>query len=213
MKVRKVIIVFIAILLIVGTALSVSLNKHRKAYLVTSAENPLEGYWSKTSTVETAYVNNTPTAAIYYFEMNVDSANAAAATIDVPLWKHWGTIGTVHGEFTVDGLNGDFTQNNDSIHVHFKIQGLNAAGKTIDIATLTDSSNDKSVYDSVAYTFDKEVDLTVEKDYWERLRLYAIQSLTDSTNTDTLDLDVTITLPYSTSYLRSPYYLNEEKYT
>ncbi len=214
MKKRFGLFIVVLIIGVCATLLfGVDLNKHRRVYDAVSTQNPLEGYWVKTSTVETFRVNYTPTGVTYYFEMNVDSANCAGGvltTIDIPLWKHWGKIGTIHVAATVDGSNGDFTQDNDSVHVLLRLQGLNATGQTITIATFSDSSNDEAAYDSVNYYIDAEVDITTEENYWERGKLIAIQSLVDSTNTDTLDLDITLTLPYSDQYLETDYYKNHQ---
>lgn len=169
-----------------------------------STENaPFRGYWSLSNVV--AEVTPIPVGMIYRFVLNCDTANGdSPALVDFPAFNHWGQTGSYHISINDTGTTAnDWKTDNDSSHCLIQIEMLNSLGESHVLTTIADSANDGAVGVITDFPLDGEIDLTTEQDWWERFQLRAIQSQVDSRNSDTLRLNMTISLPYSQQYMVS----------
>lgn len=209
MKPYRVLIAIVLIALFAVTLYSADLNKVRGVYGEATAQSPLDGYWTSTG-VDNAYVNHYPTCVVYNFTATPDLIGTAIS-IDFPLWKHWGEIGSYI--VTVTDTGAEWVTTDDSVYVDVGLYVISANGETLELAnSLTDSAiggDQRLGGETWVGTVGGEITIAEEVDYWEHLQVSVAQSNTADVK-DAVTVRVTIALPYSEEYLRTSYYQNVE---
>jgi len=211
----------------------------RYIYPPATETNPIEGYWYKSTTVTQAYVNYYPTGCAYTFILNCDSANTVARTganfnparIDIPLWKHFGVIGSY--AFTVCDTGLGWITTDDSLFVMCQLRAIPASVAAADsldtlfkntlctgvlIKAFLDSTDGKSPAEIdmtgtgvvgiswVASLRAGSIDLTDESMFYERARVVAMQAGANNFNSKYCRISLRMYLPYSTAYMQTDYY-------
>jgi hypothetical protein len=211
LKHKTLILVIILLgITIAGGSFAVDLNKERNKLQASSAENQKEGYWASNTFVTYTRVNGYPTGKVYYFSLDADSASTQGA-VDIPLWKHWGTKAAYSISVTDTGAG--LLTDGDSLFTEILVRGMNANLEVGTAVTLNDSGNNQATVKITALNtalIVGEIDIDTLVYGWERMKLTCTQSLVDAQNTATLQVLLMVSLPFSTEYLESPYFIREE---
>lgn len=163
-------------------------------------------------------------------------ASFIPAIVDIPLWKHHGVIGSFAFNMVDTGTGVvEWTTIDDSLYVLVKLIGVPAPtiydtavdslfmserSKGVLIQTLLDSTEGKSpayilknaTAPGVTWTaaYHGEVDLSAETNWFERMRVYAMQAGDLNKNSETCVISLRLWLPYNTAYLQTQYYLKNQ---